>query len=189
MNENETNVNVDNGVETTSEAEGRMYSEKDFQAEVDRRVTQAVKSVQTKYEKKLNQQNELIGLDENARKYKELQMRLEEAENKNKEYVLANEKNNIMRILSNRNLPAELSDFITLTEDNEENIAKIDQFENIIKKIVSSEVERRISGSVPVTNKQTNEVMTRKEFNKLSLAEQNELYIKSPELVKRILNS
>ena len=182
-------INENNGVESTSfDAETKTYSEKDFQAEVDRRVTQAVQSVQKKYEKKLTQQNELIGLDENARKYKELQQRLEEAENKNKEYVLANEKNNIMRILSNRNLPAELSDYISLSEDNEENIRKIDEFENIVKKIVSTEVEKRINGSVPVTSKATNDVMTAKEFNKLSLAKQNELYEKNPELVKRILS-
>lgn len=184
--DNELIENVDTGTTEETPAE-KTYSEAELNSLIDRRVTQAVNTVSKKYEKKMAQQKELIGLDENARAMKELENRLAEAEAKNREYALLGEKNAIMTVLSNRGLSTELVDYLNLTDDNEQNLANIDKFEGIIKAIVDRKVNERISGSVPKTQTNKNTVMTKEWYDSLSLAEKQEQYSKNPSAIQKLL--
>lgn len=154
-----------------------------LQSETDKRVQQALKTQQKKYEKELNKQKSLAGLDEEARAKAAAQQRITDLEEELGKYRLMATKAEITKVLSNRGLDPNLVDFVVTTDDTEECMQKIETLEGIFKKMVKSEVNQRLKSPVPkaAVNQKEN-VLTQEAFRKMSLAEQQQLYRANEEL-------
>lgn len=188
MAENMENINVETEVEAVENAP-KTYTQDEvlalLQSETDKRVSQALKTQQKKYEKQLS----LSKLDGAEREKAEKDNRIAELEEMVAQMNRANNKSELKSVLSSRGLSAEFADLIDITEDIEESQAKIDALDKLFKAAVKNEVERRLaaSGGTPKgnTNHNTGEI-TKEQFRKMSIAQQAELAKSAPEIYKKL---
>lgn len=179
--ENET------ATETTETA--KTYTQEEvlqlLQSESDKRVAQALKTQQKKYEKQLS----LSKLDGEERAKAEKDARIAELEEMLRERDIANNKSELKSVLASRGLSAEFADILNITDDIEASQSNIDKLDKLFKAAVKAEVEKRLAGNAPKGNSATPSAeMTKEEFAKLPLSKQAEIYRQNPELYKKLTN-
>lgn len=182
-----TTVNEEAGaVDTTAtQEEVKTFTQEEvlklIQAESDKRVTAALKTQQKKYEKQLS----LSKLDDNEREKAEKDNRIAELEEMLAQMNIANNKNELKSVLASRGLSAEFADIVTITDDIEASQANIDKLDKLFKAAVKAEVEKRLAGTTPKGNGGAPAEMTKEQFFKLSLAQQNKIALENPELFNK----
>ena len=171
------------------EGTGKTYTQEEvlalLQSETDKRVTEALKKQAKKYEKQLS----LSKLDGAEREKAEKDNRIAELEEMLANMNKANNKSELKSVLSSRGLSAEFADIIDITDDIEESQAKIEVLDKLFKAAVKAEVERRLaqSGGTPKgSGSSSGGELTKEQFSKLSIAEQNRIYKEQPELYKKL---
>ena len=88
-------------------------------------------------------------------------------------------------VLVKKKIPSQLSDFI-LGEDDDVTDANINIFEDAMKTYVESKVKERLKDSKYTPPKSGEKKITREEYNKLTLAEKQELYNKNPNILDEL---
>ena len=156
-----------------------------LQKESDRRVTEALKKQQQKYEKQLS----LSKLDGDEREKAEKDNKIAELEEKLLEFQTERNKSELKSVLSSRGLSAEFADIIAISDDIEASQANIDKLDKLFKEAVKAEVEKRLAGAggSPKGNGsgQSAEI-TKDSIKKMSLRELNELMDSNPELYNKL---
>ena len=187
MNENNnTNINVNETGE--SQEEVKTYTQEEvmalLQSETDKRVSQALKTQQKKYEKQLS----LSKLDDNERAQAEKDNRIAELEERLAEYEIERNKSELKSVLSSRGLSAEFADIVLITDDIEASQANIEKLDKLFKAAVRAEVEKRLAGSAPKGNGATGATITKDSLSKMSVAELQQLKKTNPELYNNLYN-
>lgn len=194
-----TNINVNgqgegnnNGAGDNGAGEGnepKTYTQEEvlalLQSESDKRVTEALKKQQKKYEKQLS----LSKLDGDEREKAEKDNKIAELEEKLLEFQTERNKSELKSVLSSRGLSAEFADIIAISDDIEASQANIDKLDKLFKAAVKAEVEKRLAGAggSPKGNGsgQSAEI-TKDSIKKMSLRELNELMDSNPELYNKL---
>ena len=188
-----TSENENPVVETTQE-DNKIYSQEDnkiysqeevlalIQSEADKRVSQALKTQQKKYEKQLS----LSKLDGDEREKAEKDNRIAELEEQLAKYEIERNRSELKSVLASRGLSAEFADILNITDDIEASQANIDKLDKLFKAAVRAEVEKRLAGTAPKGNGGTSQEITKETAKKMSLAELNELLEKNPELYNKL---
>lgn len=185
MEENTTNITSE---ETTEET--KTYTQEEvlalLQSESDKRVTQALKKQQAKYEKQLS----LSKLDGDERAKAEKDNRIAELEEQLAQFQIERNRSELKSVLSSRGLSAEFADIISINDDIEASQANIDKLDRLFKAAVKAEVEKRLAGgSVPRGNTGTEQTeITKETVKKMSLAQINEILENQPELYEKLFN-
>lgn len=185
----------DNVVETgeNQEQETKTYTQDEvlalLQSETDKRVSQALKTQQKKYEKQLS----LSKLDGDERAKAEKDNRIAELEEQLAAFQIERNKSELKSVLASRGLSAEFADIVVIGDDIEEAQANIDKLDKLFKAAVKSEVEKRIaaSGGTPKGNGSaaiTGEI-TKEAFKAMPLSQQMDVYKTNPELYKKLINN
>ena len=189
-NEN-TNITTE---ETKEEAKTYTAEEVDalLQQESDRRVTSAMKKKEREIaalKKQIENEKTLSQLDEESRATAEKDMKIAELEGQLKDFQIAQSKNEVMKVLNARGLSAEFADMLAIGTDTEEAQQMIDNFDKLFKKEVAREVKARLAetSAVPQIAEAMSGKMTKEQFNKLTIAEQQAMYNSDPELVRNLL--
>ena len=182
--DNENNNNVEQNVDVP---EAKTYTEEEVQAllqsEGDRRVTEALK----KRDKKDKASLEVLNKERQETKDKD--DRIADLEKRLNDYEALQQKTEIMSVLAERKLDSRFIDVINIGADAEENLEVIDKLQNIIKAQVDSEVKARLAATgTTIVDGQRVESMTKEEFDKLTLAQQAEIFKTRPELYKKFTN-
>ena len=189
------NENINTTTEETTE-ETKTYTAEEvdalLQSEADRRVTSAMKKKEREIaalKKQIENEKTLSQLDEESRATAEKDMKIAELEGQLKDFQLAQTKNEVMKVLNARGLSAEFADMLAIGTDTEEAQQMIDSFDKLFKKEVAREVKARLAetSAVPQIADAMSGKMTKEQFNKLSIAEQQAMYNSDPELVKNLL--
>lgn len=190
----EENTNINTPEETTEEVKTYTAEEVDalLQSEADRRVTSAMKKKEREIaalKKQIENEKTLSQLDEESRATAEKDMKIAELEGQLKDFQTAQTKNEVMKVLNARGLSAEFADMLAIGTDTEEAQQMIDAFDKLFKKEVAREVKARLAetSAVPQIADAMSGKMTKEQFNKLSIAEQQAMYNSDPELVKNLL--
>lgn len=187
MNENNENINVNESGET-QEQEVKTYTQEEvlalLQSETDKRVSQALKTQQKKYEKQLS----LSKLDGDERAKAEKDNRIAELEEQLAQFQIERNKSELKSVLSSRGLSAEFADIIAITDDIEASQANIDALDKLFKAAVKAEVEKRLAGTAPKGNGATGNVITKESLSKMSVAELQKLKRTNPELYNNLYN-
>lgn len=182
-------VETPTGIETGEVTVEKTYTESEVQAllqrEGDRRVSSALKKQQKEFEKKSAEADKLRDMDESQRKEYEYTQRLQELENKEREFAIAQNKLEATKVMANRELPIEFVDYI-VAEDAETMMENITTFERLFKGAVADAVAKKIASPAPKTGSAKQTGMTKDEFRKLSVAQQSEIYRTNPELYKQM---
>ena len=190
----EENINNTTPTEETEEVKTYTAEEVDalLQSEADRRVTSAMKKKEREIaalKKQIENEKTLSQLDEESRATAEKDMKIAELEGQLKDFQMAQTKNEVMKVLNARGLSAEFADMLAIGTDAEEAQQMIDSFDKLFKKEVAREVKARLAetSAVPQIADAMSGKMTREQFNKLSIAEQQAMYNSDPELVRNLL--
>lgn len=190
----EENINNTTPTEETEEVKTYTAEEVDalLQSEADRRVTSAMKKKEREIaalKKQIENEKTLSQLDEESRATAEKDMKIAELEGQLKDFQTAQTKNEVMKVLNARGLSAEFADMLDIGTDVEEAQQMIDSFDKLFKKEVAREVKARLAetSAVPQIADAMSGKMTKEQFNKLTIAEQQAMYNSDPELVKNLL--
>lgn len=178
VNENENNDNQEQNKTFTAEEVAKL-----IQSETDKRVTEALKKQEKKYQKQLS----LAQLDGDERAKAEKDNRIAELEEIVAQMNIEKNKSELKSVLSSRGLSAEFADLINITDDIKESQEKIDALDKLFKAAVKAEVEKRLAanGGAPRSSSTTGEI-TKELFTKMSLSQQAQVYKENPELYKRL---
>ena len=187
--DNNNNNNNNNGAGADEGTETKTYTQEEvlalLQRESDKRVTEALKKQQRKYEKQIS----LSKLDGDEREKAEKDNKIAELEEKLLEFQTERNKSELKSVLSSRGLSAEFADIIAISDDIEASQANIDKLDKLFKAAVKAEVEKRLAGagSSPRGNGsgQSAEI-TKDSIKKMSLRELNELMDSNPELYNKL---
>lgn len=182
----ETNVSAEVVEETTPEVKTYTQEEvlKLLQSETDKRVSQALKTQQKKYEKELS----LSKLDGSEREKAEKDNRIAELEEQLAQYQVERNKSELKSVLATRGLSAEFADIININDDIEASQANIDKLDKLFKAAVKAEVEKRLSGSAPKGRVTETQEITKENAKNMSLAELNHLLETNPEAYNKLFN-
>lgn len=188
---NNTSVNENNPgaiEEGAQQEEVKTYTQDEvlalIQSEADKRVSQALKTQQKKYEKQLS----LSKLDGDEREKAEKDNRIAELEEQLAKFEIERNKSELKSVLSSRGLSAEFADIINISDDIEASQANIDKLDKLFKAAVKAEVERRLAGNAPKGNGANAAEITKETAKKMSIAEMNALANSDPELFKKLFN-
>ena len=181
--------NNNNGAGAGEGTETKTYTQEEvlalLQKESDKRVTEALKKQQKKYEKQIS----LSKLDGDEREKAEKDNKIAELEEKLLEFQTERNKSELKSVLSSRGLSAEFADIIAISDDIEASQANIDKLDKLFKAAVKAEVEKRLAGAggSPKGNGsgQSAEI-TKDSIKKMSLTELNELMESNPELYDKL---
>ena len=189
------NTNVKGSVDTSTVMETgeasveKTYTESEVQAllqrEGDRRVSSALKKQQKEFESKQAEAEKLRAMDENQRREYEYTQKLQELENKEREFAIAQNKLEATKVMANRDLPIEFVDYI-VAEDAETMMNNITVFETAFKSAVADAVAKKIASPAPKGGSVKQTGITKEEFRKMNIAQQTEIYRTNPELYKQL---
>lgn len=180
-------INSTEGLEQEQQQEQKTFTQEEvlklIQAESDKRVTQALKTQQKQFEKKMS----LTKLDGDEREKAEKDNRIAELEEMLAQMNIANNRSELKSVLSSRGLSAEFADIINITDDIEASQANIDKLDKLFKAAVKAEVEKRLAGSTPKGNSNGSAAeLTKEQARKMSIAELNKLSVENPELFNKL---
>ena len=190
MEENLTNVNVNENVEDNStNQEVKTYTQEEvlalLQSESDKRVNQALKKQQAKYEKQLS----LSKLDGSEREKAEKDNRIAELEEQLAQFQIERNRSELKSVLASRGLSAEFADIIAINDDIEASQANIDRLDKLFKAAVKAEVEKRLAGNAPKGNGGSAPAeITKESAKKMSMAELDKLSKEQPELFNKLFS-
>lgn len=193
MTDIENNV-VENQVEETTETqetETKTYTQEEvlalIQSESDKRVQQALKTQQKKFDKQLS----LTKLDGEEREKAEKESRIAELEEMVAQMNIEKNRSELKSVLGARGLSPEFADIIVITDDieaSQENITKLDK---LFKAAVKAEVEKKLAAtggapkgasSVTVTSGE----LTKEQFKAMTLSQQAALARDNKELYDKL---
>lgn len=192
MAEENTNINVNENQDPNNnegmEQEAATFTKEEvlamIQSESDKRVAQALKTQQRKFEQKLS----LSQLDGDEREKAEKDQKIKELEEQLAEFQIEKNRSELKSVLSSRGLSAEFADILAISDDIEAAQANIDKLDKLFKAAVKSEVEKRIGGDVPNGNGGGSKApMTKEEFLKLPMAEMQRLLDGNPTYYNNLL--
>lgn len=181
-----------NVVETTQNdtpvEEVKTYTQEEvlalLQSETDKRVSQALKTQQKKYEKQLS----LSKLDGNEREKAEKDAEIADLKEQLAQFQIERNKSELKSVLSSRGLSAEFADIIAISDDIEAAQANIDALDRLFKQAVKTEVEKRLAGSAPKGNGGGTVELTKESIAKMSIQELQKLKQTNPEAYNRYYN-
>ena len=176
---------IEETVETTEEVKTYTQDEvlKLLQSETDKRVSQALKTQQKKYEKQLS----LSKLDGDERAKAEKDNRIAELEEQLAQYMVEKNRSELKSVLASRNLSAEFADIIAINDDIETSQANIDKLDKLFKAAVKAEVEKRLAGNAPKGNgNNTAAEITKETAKHMSMAELSRIAETQPELFDKL---
>lgn len=180
---------TDTSTVETGEATAKTYTEEEVQAllqkEADRRVSSALKKQQKDFENKMAEAEKLKSMDETQRKDYEYNQKLQELEQRERDFTVAQNKLEATKVMANRGLPVEFVDYI-VAEDAETMLENINVFERAFKSAVSDAVSKKISAPSPKNGAPQQTGMTREEFKKLNISQQAEIYRTNPKLYEQL---
>lgn len=190
---NEETINT--GIEETGAAteqqqeEVKTYTQEEvlalLQSETDKRVSQALKTQQKKYERQLS----LTKLDDDARAKAEKDDRIAELEALVAQMNVDKNRSELKSVLSSRGLSAEFADIIVINDDLTASQANIDRLDKLFKAAVKAEVEKRLAGNTPKGNGTNGPAeITKETARKMSLTQIQELKEKNPELYNKLFD-
>lgn len=184
---NNNNTGIDGAEDNQQQEENKTYTQEEvlklIASESDKRVTQALKTAEKKWQKQMS----LSQLDDEARAKAEKDDRIAELEQQLAQFQIEKNRSDLKSVLSTRGLSAEFADILAINDDLEASQANIDKLDKLFKAAVKAEVEKRLAGNSPKGNGGQSQPMTKEELLKLPTYEIQKLMDSNPEFYKNLL--
>lgn len=159
-----------------------------IQREADKRVTSALKKAELANNKKIAEAKRLAEMSEADRQNEKIRQLEAELQERAKEISIRENTITLQAEMSKRNIPAELAQFL-VSDDADTMFDNLKLFDGVLKKLINSEVEKRITGTTPKSgNMKSTESMTKDKFKNLSLSAQQEIFETNKDLYNAMTN-
>lgn len=184
-------MNLETTVETGAETEQNSGAEQTTytQADIDRRVQQALQTQERKmlarFKQEQTEAQKLSSMNETQRKEYEFEQKKKELEEKEKQFNLMSNKMEATKVMASRGVPVDFVDYI-VDESADVMMARIDTFDKQFKAAVADAVNKKIASPAPKASGVTQTGLTKEQFSKMSIAQQSELYRTNPTLYKEL---
>ena len=156
------------------------------QADLDREISKRFEKWQLKAEKQTEEATKLASMNAEEKARYEIEQSRKEIEGMRRDYTIQQNKNECMKILSERNIDVALADFV-VAEDAETMKENIDKIDKAFKKSVEEEINRRLKGFTPKKDLQMPNEINKETFNKMNLDQQTEIYNTNRELYDQLI--
>lgn len=194
--DNDTVESTDNTeVITETEKEEKTFTQADIDKIVNERLAREKKKIERANEEKyqaqlkaeLEESEKLAKMNEAEREKAKAERERKQFEAERKQYLEEKKyfeqekiKNQTMQMLSERNIPIELAQFIT-SSTADEIMDNVSVFEKCFNGAVEKIVIERLKGNTPKTSVTKNEI-TKEQFKKMNIIQQQELFKSNPTL-------
>lgn len=153
------------------------------QSEADRRVTQAVNRRDREHQRQMS----LSGLDEHERAIRERDQQIEDLQASLREAEANRNHLEVVRVLADRGMPVEFADLIDVGQNLEQAQQRIDQLNTVWNRAVEDAANRLLAGRrAPAKGNSTAAALTRDEYKRMTLRQQQELADRDPDLYRRM---
>lgn len=156
------------------------------QADFDRAVSKMYENFEQKFSKKQEEAAKLASMNAEEKARYEIEQSKKEVEEMKKSFTLQQNKNECMKILADKSIDVSLADFV-VAEDAETMKKNIDLIDKAFKKSVEDEVNKRLKGSTPKKDIGMPKEINKETFNKMTIAQQNELFATNKELYEQLI--
>lgn len=170
---------------TETATEEKTYTEKELQSFIDRRVSEALKTARTKFEAEKKEAERLATMTTEERFQEELNNREKELAERERQVALLENRAAASKILSDKGLSISLVDLV-IADSAEDMKLRIDTLEKELNLSVQKEIEKRLAGNTPARVISA-EGITKEDFNKMTLSQQQQLYNSNPDLYKALI--
>lgn len=178
----------DNNDDDNNDDQGKSktFTQEELDKAINKRLARERKVWEQKIEDEKAEERRLATLDAEERAKAEREKREKELADREAKIKMAEDKIECEKVLKERGLSTDFSQFL-IGADAEITLSNINAFEKAFKDAVSAEVDTRIKGKTPDGTHQDDHkdgTVSKEDFKKLSLFEQNKLYQSSPEVYK-----
>lgn len=156
-----------------------------LQSETDKRITEAMKKAEKKKVEAVKEAEKLAKLNADERFQYELEQREKAIADKETQLSLLENKNEASKILSEKGISLELVNMV-VADDADTMMANINVLDKAFKASVKAEVEKRLKSNTPKSNLPLDGALTKESFIKMSIKEQQQLYINNKELYESL---
>lgn len=157
-----------------------------LQKETDRRVTMALQKQQEKFQHQMAEAEKLRSMNEEQKKAYAFEQEKKQFEDQKREFALLQNKVQAQTILAEKGLPLAMVEYI-VADDAETMMNRIESFELMFNSAVNDVVSKRIASPTPKAAGASQTGLTKESFNKMSIAQQAELYRTNPNLYKTLV--
>jgi Domain of unknown function (DUF4355) len=170
-------------------------SEKELQSEIDKAVTKALKTRDTKWEEKLqqrieqerNEAEQLAKMSEEERLKVQFDTERKQFEEERKQFLRERLELETVKQLQTEGLPTNFSGFV-IGDTAEVTNQNIKSFKDAWISAIEKAVDERLKGSTPNSSNGKVSVVTPEEFKKMGYHQRVELQAKNPELYAQLNN-
>ena len=174
------------------EGEKKTYTKEEveqlLQQEADRRVNEAMQRAKRQKEAAVKEAEKLAAMTAEQKAQYQLEQKERELAEREERLAVAENTAEALKVLADKGIRPGLVKFV-VAADAETMMDNINELEKEFKASVKAEVEKRLAGSTPRRNLPPDQAVDKAAFGKMTLAEQQELYINNPELYKRLTGS
>lgn len=169
--------------------ENKTYSQAELdallQSEADKRVSEALKKAEKKKTEAVKEAEKLAKMNSDEQFKYQLEQREKAIADKEAQLALMENKNEASKILSEKGISLELVNFI-VADDADTMMANINVLDKAFKASVKAEVEKRLGSKTPKSNLPLDGALTKETFSKMSIKEQQQLYVNNKELYESL---
>ena len=169
----------------TPEPAGKVYTEDEVNRLADQRVSQARSRWDKETTKKVSQAEKLAAMSQEDQYKFKLEQKEAELEAKEREFTLRDNKIAAMKVLSDKEIPADLVDFV-VHEDADTMKANIDKLDKFIKQAVAAQVTKRLASPTPKAGLSTSTEVNKDMFNNMSATQRQELFTSNRDLYNKL---
>ena len=159
-----------------------------LQQEADRRVNEAMQRAKRQKEAAVKEAEKLAAMSAEQKAQYQLEQKERELAEREERLAVAENTAEALKVLADKGIRPGLVKFV-VAADAETMMDNINELEKEFKASVKAEVEKRLAGSTPAGTCLPIRPSIRRHSGKMTLAEQQELYINNPELYKRLTGS
>lgn len=177
--------------------ETKTYSDEEvqkmLQSETDKRVSQALKTAQEKWQKEFeakleaekSEAEKLAKMSESEKQQAELQKMKEQFESERKQFMREKLELETVKQLSSNGLPTDFSKFV-LADDAETINNNIKSFKEQWEKAIEKAVNEKLQGVTPKTATKQGTKVTKEQFAKMGYKDRMALYESDPDLYNQL---
>lgn len=166
-------------------AEGKTLTQDQVNDIIAKRLAKEQAKLAKQYEQKLKEIRDMATLPEEQRK--ELTDKLKVIEEREQQIKISENRIECEDVLRSRGINPNFASFL-VADGPEETLERINEFENMFNSMVKAEANKRIKGVKKVPETKTYKEVSKEEFKKLPLFQQNKLYLSNPEMYKSYFN-
>ena len=179
-NENKVTGTEENAVTENQDTQDKLYTE----ADVDRRISDALKKWEKKTAAKVSEAEKLARMSAEEKSQYQLTEREKALADKEKQLAMQENRIEAAKVMADKGISLAFLDYL-VSDDADKTMENIKLFQKELAKNVEAEVRKRMASGTPKVGGASAEV-TADAFHKMTVAQHTDLYKRDPDTYKKL---